>query len=404
VTPRAHSAPWRRRALLAAVAAIAVASSLTIAAPPPTREVMGRVYGALSTLLPLTLSSSGWEEAAKRPDLQEALQALSSAAAELERHGADQPEGFRWLSHSLASDARAIERRSAQGRYDAASYLTQRLTETCIACHSRLPAKSGGEFAAGLAQRVDRALLSPLHRARLQIATRQFDAALATYEAEFKSPAQSPAALESEIPAYLVLALRVRAVPERAEVALRGLAQRPGLSAALRQNLATWSSAIRTWAPALQEPASLERARRALAEGRALCEFPADGADLAHAVIASSIAFRLLESSQLPAAQRADALFLLGQTESFARRSFEVSDAQHYLEQAIRAAPHTPLAARAYARLAEELVLGYTGSSGEHVPPDVEQLLRELRALSLPAAASTGGGDSATTGASEQRR
>jgi len=61
------------------------------------------------------------------------------------------------------------------------------------------------------------------------------------------------------------------------------------------------------------------------------------------------------------------------------------------LEQAIRAAAHSPLAARAYAQLERELVLGYTGSSGENVPGDVAARLRELRALSRPTAAPESG-------------
>jgi len=127
--------------------------------------------------------------------------------------------------------------------------------------------------------------------------------------------------------------------------------------------------------------ALLDRARKLLAEGRALCEFPQDGADLAHAVLASSVAYRYLEEAKPKGIELARALYLLGQTEAYTRRSFEVSDAQHYLEQVIRLAPHTPIAARSYAQLEREIRLGYTGSAGENVPDDVKAQLAELREL-----------------------
>jgi hypothetical protein len=343
---------------------------------------MQRVRGALSTLLPLSLSASGWQDEERQADVQQALHALTGAADQLARHGGPEPESFGFLSRSLASDARSIQLRVAEGRYATASYLTQRMTQTCIACHSRLPAQSAPPLAPDFTRGLEQTPLSPLSHAHLQVATRQFDAALATYEAQFESSAEPPAALEPELPEYLMVALRVLRDPPRAERGLAALAARPELPAALAQNLAIWRSAIREWAPALQESPSLARARSILAQGRALCEFPADRADLAHAVIASSIAFRFLEASRPEGLPRAEALYLLGQTESFTRRAFEISDSEYYLEQTVRAAPHTALATRAYARLESTLVLGYTGSSGEHVPPDVARLLTELRELS----------------------
>jgi hypothetical protein len=386
--------------VLIAAAVLGASGSLGFAAPEPTREIMQRVRSAVSTLLPLTLSAPGWEDAHKRDEVQAALRTLTSAADGLAQHAGPEPESFGFLSRSLATDARAIALRVKEGRYATASYLTQRLTETCIACHSRLPAASAMTLASGLTQQIDGDLLSPLTRARLQVATRQFHAALATYEAQFESSAEPPAALEPELPSYLIVSLRVLRDPERADRALGLLAKRPELPAALAQNLATWRSAIRESSAALQEAPTLERAQTILARGRALSEFPADRADLAHIVIASSIAFRFLESSRPQGRERAEALYLLGQTESFTRQAFETSDAEHYLEQTIRAAPHSPLAARAYARLEERLVLSYTGSSGENLPPDVAQLLRELRDLSRVLANASGPGSAERPAAS----
>ena len=44
-------------------------------------------------------------------------------------------------------------------------------------------------------------------------------------------------------------------------------------------------------------------------------------------------------------------------------------------------APGRPTAARAYALLDEYLTAGYSGSSGTHVPPDVQSKLDNLRQI-----------------------
>ena len=364
------------------VAATVLATVGAAAAPDSTRATMQRVFGALSVLLPMSLGETRWDDPAKRQALDEALATLDTAAVELRGHGGPEVETFLYLGQSLHEDARAIQEKVAEGRYEAASYLTQRLTETCVACHTRLPAENAGKFAASLLERVGSDSLSPRARARLQAATRQFDAALASYEAEFARVPPLDLEVEATLPAYLIVALRVQHDPERAERSLAALARRTDLSASLAQCLPTWRSALKDLAPALRETPSLARARELLARGRALREFPADPSDLVHAITASSMVFRLLEEGKPRGQERAEALYLLGQTEAYTRPSFELSDAGHYLEQAVRAAPHTPIAERAYVQLERELAVSYTGSSGTSVPDDVQALLRELRELS----------------------
>ena len=371
------------RASIAAASVLFLACDVDAETPPePTRETMQKAFDSLSVLLPAALSRSGWDDAARRDEVQQALQALAGAARELSEHGGAADPSFRFLGQSLGSDARAIQRRVAQRRYESASYLTQRLTETCVACHVRLPSKSAAGLGDTLLERLDRGSLTPLARARLQTATRQFDAALDTYEAQFASPAAAAALLEYDLPSYLIVALRVRQDAARAQRGLALLAQRTDLSTQLRRNLATWRAALEELAPALKQEPSLERAREILAQGRAATEFPDDGADLVHAIVATSLVFRFIEAREPQGRALAEALYLLGQTEAFTRRSFELAEAEFYLEQAIRLAPRTALAERAFARLERDTLLGYTGSGGEQVPDDVRAWLEELRELS----------------------
>ena len=92
---------------------------------------------------------------------------------------------FVFLNRSLALEAGALERDIETKRYAIASERIVGVVETCVACHARLPGASEDEFARALTARVDMQALSPLARAEIQAATRQFDAALQTYESQF---------------------------------------------------------------------------------------------------------------------------------------------------------------------------------------------------------------------------
>ena len=84
--------------------------------------------------------------------------------------------------------------------------------------------------------------------------------------------------------------------------------------------------------------------------------------------------------------QRAQAYYLLGLTDARIGRTFWLSQAEAFLETAIRLAPGEPVARQAYALLAEALVAGY-GSDDSELPPDRQVRLDELRRIAEDAGA-----------------
>jgi hypothetical protein len=99
-----------------------------------------------------------------------------------------------------------------------------------------------------------------------------------------------------------------------------------------------------------------------------------------HYVLASSVLHRFLESH--PRTEDvARAYYLLGLVEFQIGRDFWIAQGEMFLETAIRLAPDSPIAVDAYALLEQEILLGYTGSSGLHLPDDERERLADLRAL-----------------------
>jgi hypothetical protein len=85
--------------------------------------------------------------------------------------------------------------------------------------------------------------------------------------------------------------------------------------------------------------------------------------------------------SGLTPEQRAEAYYLLGLIETRIGHVYWLSQAEAYLETAIRLAPGQPLASDAYTLLDEFLVAGYSGSGGTNVPPDIQAKLDRLRRI-----------------------
>jgi hypothetical protein len=380
--------------LAAAVGAAALAAGacarLAGEAPPApaatvTGATMAEIVAALRVALPLSLSAERFEAPANRPALEASLGALRAGAQQLETHGRSQDASFAYLSRSLARDAEDIKRRFDAGRLDESRFLLGALVEDCVGCHSRLPSAQDSDLGAALYREIDATQLSDIERARLEVATRQFEAALARYEALLAAPDASPAELDLEgvLNDYLTVAIRVRQDLPRARTALAALAARPDVPSYLATLVASWVAACDALEGSLAAQDPLAEAVRVAEQGAALERYPRDRAALVHELVASSLLLRHVAAHPEPSPENARAYFLLGVAELASGRSAWLSEAQDYLETAIRMAPGSDWAKRAYVLLEEETLADYSGSGGVHVPPDVRQDLRELQEIAV---------------------
>jgi hypothetical protein len=348
------------------------------------RPTMNKIFEAVSLLLPLSLDEKRFADAANAPKIEEALRSLVRSADALQEHGKRRSEGFGYLSRSLGDDVRLIQSHYTAHRYAEARFLLHLLTDTCFACHSRLPEEQRSRIESHLLERPELAQLSAQERARLEVATRQFDAALASYEKIFADPAIPPAQMDlgGYFVDYLTVAIRVRRDLERPGPPLQRLAARPDTTTYLRRRAEGWVESLAELRKGGGLRPGLETARAWIEKARSMSEFPSDHDGLVYDLAASSALHQFVESA--PRDQKAalsEAYYLLGVTEARSRRNYWVSETELYLEAAIRANPGSGFAHDAYDLLEEFTVFGYTGSAGENVPPDVQAKLDELRSL-----------------------
>jgi hypothetical protein len=386
-------------------AAIAIGIEVLIAAgagadDPKARRIMGEIVEAMRVVLPLSLADDRFLDPANRDRIIGALEKLTAHAEQLDRHGSDREAGFAYLSESLARDAKSIERRFVDGRPEEARFLLHHITETCVACHSLLPDARPHPLGEQLLNDPVVAALPADERVTLEVATRQFERALVTYESIFSDPQNSVESidLEGHFEGYLEVSLRVSKDPQRAIDQLRAIAARPDLPERIRLNLRSWIASLESLSHQHDDTA-IKQARQLI--GPINEPHPAsDLAALVGLIAASGVLHRFVAGRPASAPMVAEAYYLLGVIESRVGRSFWASQTEHFLEASIRADPDGPFAGEAFALLDEFVTSGFTGSSGINIPRDVAEHMNELQQLMDKAQAS--GSRSTATPANER--
>ena len=377
---KAQSAAATVAALLLSFPAPA-GSQQTDASREATRATMRQIVDSLAFVLPLSLGDEPFADPAQHRAILDALDALAKNGAELESHVQGRDLGFAFLSRSLARDMREIRDRYAAGRIGEARFLLLEVSDHCAACHSRLPDHREHPIGRRLVDDPRVAALDLDQRVELEVATRQFERALASYETLFADPQMSPADLDLQghVDGYLEVAVRVQNDPARALRTFTALSKRKDLPAALRENVGAWIASLRELERRSFPGSPLSAARTLIAEAQDTERHPDDRSALVVYLYASGLLNRFMTAPGVSSSELGEACYLLGVIESRIGRSFWLSQTEFYLEQAILLAPQRAFANDAYELLEEFLVSGYTGSEGAELPPDVRAHLDELR-------------------------
>ncbi len=353
------------------------------------RATMQRVYGAMTVLLPASAKDGGFSGAAKREELRTAFATLRAAAVDLRGHGLQRDASFSLHARNLADDALLASSAFALGDDEEARFTFTLLMQRCIDCHSRLPDVADSPLAARLIALPEVSALAPLERARVDVALRRFDEALATWERHFADPAIAPAEhdLAGTLADYLTIALRVKGDAQRPQPVLKALAKRADAPGYLRTRLIAWGISLARVGPRLaQSPPSTRIAREWAMMARNLSDLPTARDGLVYDLAASSELLRWIDAREqgdrtAQDLELATAYYELGVIEDRTAFSIWAPQTDAYMEAAVRAAPSGPLARRAYARVEEQMLTELGATSPESLPEPERARLAELRAL-----------------------
>jgi hypothetical protein len=353
------------------------------------RATMQRVFGAMVVLLPASAKDGGFSDPAHRDELRAAFTTLREAAVDLRAHSARRDASFGLHARNLADDALSASSAFALGDEEEARFAFTLMTQRCVDCHSRLPDIEDSPLAARLIAVPEVSALAPLERARVDVALRRFDEALAIWEQRFTDPAIAPAEhdLGGTLADYLTIAVRVKGDAQRPQPVLRALASRADTPGYLRTRLVAWGVSLARVGPRLsQSSPSIASAREWAMMARNLSDLPTARDGLVYDLAASSALLRWIDAREKGDVKGQDlelatAYYELGVIEDRTAFSVWAPQTDVYMEAALRAAPSGPLARRAYARVEEQLLTELGATSVDGLPDPERARLTELRAL-----------------------
>ena len=377
--------PLRACAVLLSLALLPAGPVGVVAEAPPSgfQATMRDLFQALTAVFPVPLHAEQWQDPAQYPRMLAALRALAHHAEGLMMPGQAVPQHLDFLRYALAREAHQALHWYEHRQYQAVQVAVLHLTEHCFACHTKLPPPQRFALGQRFLAEAPLASLSLPERARLAVATRQFDTALELYETLFQSSAiaAEDLGLMGAFEDYLKIGLRVQHDVRRVVRTLETFRQRPDVPPSLTAYLGSWVDALHALQSVAAPEDALPYARTLIREGQGRNRFPADRLGLVHFVAASGLLHRSVDSSPVPGPSLAEAYYLLGVAESHISRTLWLSETEFFLETAMHLAPRSEHARQAYACLEAHVLARYPGSAGLHLPAEVRAHLAELRRL-----------------------
>jgi tetratricopeptide (TPR) repeat protein len=391
----------KKKSLIAFFVMLNFACLLNSEAPatnPKWNQQMQQLRAVLAELLPDVFSDERFNSPQNYKRIEMNVKKLADLAHDMpgaDSHDSkmagppDQDRSILLISGYFKAEVQGAYNNLLGGRRLFARAVLKSVPSFCIACHTRSTAPDLSPLQ--LEAPKD---LRPIERAQFFDATRQFDRALDEFEKVLADPtAARDHFLDWETAAHygIATAVRVKQDPDRALRLVSHVTAAPAAPIFFKEQATQWARSLQEWKK--EQPQKLETAEALLARAKALIgtgkniqQYPLDeSADILY-LRASAILHDYL--GRYPSNPNAgEALLLLGTCYEILQNVQLWALHDLYYEACVQQFPHTPIAGSCYQRYEQSIYVGYSGSGGFHLPPEIKDHLIELKKLAEPAAA-----------------
>lgn len=362
----------------------------TAVAPVPITASMQNMKITMEQLLPFLVDRSAFEAPQNATRIQLEIDQLNHIAKNVSHaeFKTQTDPSFGFLSEGFHQDIERSREAFNQDKKDFARVSLLNLTSYCIECHTRTasgPAFQSPELSNTLLR------LPPLERGEYLLSVRQFDAALT----EFMKLLQS--GLTDKFSFYefdralrdaLAITVKFQRDPIKTEKIIDLVSKSASLPYFIRQASSAWWESLKAWKKErpIKNPSIAQRIQKAeelVRRGRAAQQGQSDRSGDIDLLRGLSELHQILWA-QLNKEQLGRVLLLTGNAYELVRDMTPSSLHENYYESCVRRVPHSVWARNCYKAIEESLFMGYTGSSGTHIPKDVQARLNELEKLSEP--------------------
>ncbi|MCB0407332.1 MAG: hypothetical protein KDD34_03950 [Bdellovibrionales bacterium] len=351
-------------------------------------ESMQGLSGEVKQILPFVYSRqinySKKEVKSIQNDLENFAKTAHKIAPQMgEAYLGDDPM-VRFSLDQMTSDVQRASHAVSAGQIKYAKGVMKTVMGHCFRCHSMTTAGSQAKWEVSNFSGLS---LNPLEKAELLVATRKYEEATHLLEkalVDDQFMLNLPFDYEAALRRYLVITVRLKPNPQRAIETFEKVLEKKNLPYYLSRKIDQWRAALREWSrSSSKNQFSLSEARRLLKKAQTKQSFSKDQAADVEYLRATEVLHQLLLSKRT-SDEKANIYYLLGEVYEVLDELGYWSLHETYYESCISEKPHSHLSSQCFHRLQESIYLGYSGSSGVHVPSDELERLKQLRAKALP--------------------
>ena len=364
--------------------AVDTSDSKEASVKPEWKIKMQGLYHSLSDLLTDVSSDQRYYDPKNATRIGEEIKSISKFSHELKSTGKN-PKSIdptlQMFSGFLESETNEAALTFKAGYLPYARDILRSIPGNCLACHTRntlgpdftsLPLEPSGP-------------LEPIEKANFYAATRQFDRAIESFQGILKG--KSPVSLdgngiESSVRDGLLIAVRYKRDPVLAISLVQSTIENPTVPHFLKEDAESWKKSLNDWKNEGNRKATSEEglhaeALRLIAKAHSKQSYPMDHSQDIEYLRASTVLYDLVQLAPngrfVP-----EAFLLLGMCHELLNTRRMESLHNIYYEACIEKAPHTETARTCYKRYEQNMYIGFTGSSGIHLPDDIQTKLSDL--------------------------
>ncbi len=361
------------------------------------RARMQSMLKEVLVLFPFAFNDAQYNDIKNQNSIDQSLKSLVEHSEGLKKHtsrikkedGLKIDPSFSFIAEAFENELHSAQvnfKKTGRQHTEAQNYLRSALSK-CILCHSQSangPELKLSQFKKAFAE------LSPKDRFMAYAATRQFDDALKVFDVILKeSRAQDKENLDPNIKTALAIAVRVKKDPKKTSQIVEEVANSGAGSSILKNDLKDWRKAAIAWqtekakAPTTDQALFDEATRLIDSQKKKENSFEnIENSDIS--LLRATTYLHDLLTDYPKSRLRAESYLLLASTydrlPGFAMWDF----ADEYLGACIEENPHTSIGEKCFTQYRENIIVGYSGSSGTDIPHAVSEHLARMKALAAP--------------------
>lgn len=367
--------------------------------PNHHKEVMNRALNSFIHLLPYISSEESYSSDNNTKKIRQELEALEKVFNDAKKETFLQQDLFATNNHVILDNLKLAK---DSLNYPNRNFSYMRMKETvnlCFHCHAQLPSEFTSSFSNGFNNLTRKKFVSDFDYAQYLFLIRNFDSSKDNYskviERVSQILAQAPKKnlkisigdqqqMEESLRQILVIFTKIKRDISGAMQYFGGL-KLTGYPTYLKQQIANWNLGLKEWENKKNELAEIKNNKELKSfVNDTLAPILAKTKDGATRTIDLLIGTGVLSNyifTNSTDPDRALALYYLGLSENILSSTSFYSLAESYFRDCVIRYPTHEIAPKCYEEYENNIVFGFTGSSGVKIPTDVQKDLDNLKKL-----------------------